>query len=90
MWKNFDDLEQELTLEELMETYTAIYDRENRGYKFHATLQGAEIDDANGKESARDRYRKFLRERAGEVVEQSETREIKENFSKLGVAYKVI
>lgn len=50
-WKNFQDLEESLSLDELMATLKAIRDREHRQNKFVAAMQGIDIDEHSKKES---------------------------------------
>jgi hypothetical protein len=44
-WKNYDELESNLSLDELMATLNAARDREKRERKFLAAIQGIELDD---------------------------------------------
>lgn len=44
-WKNYDDLEEHLTLEELIETYSAIIDEQNRQQRNLARMMGAKISE---------------------------------------------
>lgn len=44
IYRNYDELEESLSLEELMETYKAIFEREHRHNKFLAALQGHDLD----------------------------------------------
>lgn len=44
-WKNFDDLEESLTLPELYELYGAIKDREYREMKVVAAMNGVDIEE---------------------------------------------
>jgi len=46
-WKNYDELESNLSLEELMVTLNAARDREYRERKFLAAMQGVDLDEAN-------------------------------------------
>ena len=46
-WKNYDELESNLSLEELMVTLNASRDREYRERKFLAAMQGVDLDEAN-------------------------------------------
>jgi hypothetical protein len=49
-WKNYDELESNLSLEELMVTLNASRDKEHRNMKFLAAMQGIDIDE-DSKES---------------------------------------
>ena len=46
-WKNYDELESSLTVEELQATLESMRQRENRQHRFHAALQGIDLDDAS-------------------------------------------
>jgi len=45
-WKNFIDLEESLSLDELLELYEATIERQNRQMKMIAAAWGAEIDES--------------------------------------------
>ena len=45
IWKSYQELEDTMTLQELLETYEAVLDREYRDRRFHAALQGVDIDE---------------------------------------------
>lgn len=42
-WKNFDDLEESVTLDELVQIFNSLTERENRRMEFQARMAGAEI-----------------------------------------------
>jgi hypothetical protein len=44
-WKNYDELESNLSLDELMATLNASRDKEHRERKFLAAMQGVDIDE---------------------------------------------
>lgn len=44
-WKNYDELEESLTIEELILTVESIRDREHRHNKFLAAMQGVDLDE---------------------------------------------
>jgi hypothetical protein len=44
-WKNYDELESNLSLDELMATLNAARDREHRERKFLAAMQGIDLDE---------------------------------------------
>lgn len=44
-WKNYDELESNLSLDELMATLNASRDKEHRNMKFLAAMQGIDIDE---------------------------------------------
>ena len=48
-WRNYDDLEESLCLDELIATVNALRDQEQRNQKFHAALNGVDIDDVEDK-----------------------------------------
>jgi hypothetical protein len=43
-WKNYDDLEESLTLNELIETYAAKFEAENRIIEAHVKIAGGTIE----------------------------------------------
>lgn len=43
-WRNYDDLEECLCLDELIDSYNSIVERENRQMEFQAKIQGAEFE----------------------------------------------
>ena len=47
VWKNYEDLEENLCVEELIEILNAVRDREHRERVFLAALQGVDLDDKN-------------------------------------------
>lgn len=47
-WKNFHDLEDSLTLEELSELYDIAVERQNRMIKMMAAINGVDLEDNNG------------------------------------------
>jgi hypothetical protein len=47
-WKNFDEIEENLTLEELQAILGAARDKEYRGQKFTAALKGIDLDEKMG------------------------------------------
>lgn len=44
-WKNYDELESELSIDELLATLKAIREKENRHNKFLAAIQGVDLDE---------------------------------------------
>jgi hypothetical protein len=46
-WKNYDELESNLSLDELMATLNASRDKEHRERKFLAAMQGVELEDSS-------------------------------------------
>jgi len=47
MWKNYDDLEENLCVEELIAILNALREREKRERVFLAAIQGIDLDDNN-------------------------------------------
>ena len=93
-WKSFDELEECLTLDELIEAFNGIIERENRRMEFEAKLAGASIDEGttNNKQTDTDKpsLADRLRARAN-AKRQEEARgsDKPQEFSQ-GVAYQVI
>ncbi len=46
MYKNYDELEEYLTIQELTETYRAIVEKEERHNRFLAAVMGAEMEES--------------------------------------------
>lgn len=46
-WRNFEHIEEELSLQELIEIVKAIREREYRSHKFAAALKGVNLDEQN-------------------------------------------
>jgi hypothetical protein len=44
-WKNYDELEESLTIEELILTVESMRDKEHRHHKFLAAMQGVDLDE---------------------------------------------
>lgn len=67
-WKNFEDLEESLTLEELDELLKAIYNKENRGNQFVAAVNGIEMksEAVDNFEVVKERAHRRLMEEAAE------------------------
>lgn len=51
VWKNFEELESSLTLNELLELYSSIKKQEMRQLKMHLKAQGANVEVFNDEES---------------------------------------
>lgn len=54
VWKNFEELESSLTLNELLELYSSIKKQEMRQLKMHLKAQGANVEVFNDEESKSD------------------------------------
>ena len=48
-WKNYDELEESLSFDELLITVNAIRDKDARDKKFMAMLQGIDLDEETAK-----------------------------------------
>jgi hypothetical protein len=46
IWKNYDELESSLSIEELMITLSASREKESRDRKFQASLQGIDMEES--------------------------------------------
>jgi hypothetical protein len=44
IWKNYEDLEESLSVDELIKTISAIHEKEARQNKFLAAIQGVELE----------------------------------------------
>lgn len=60
-WKNFHDLEDSLTLEELAELFDIAVEKQNRFAKLLAAMNGVELEDSDSvKYSSEDVYTEIL------------------------------
>lgn len=84
-WKNIQDLEESLCLDELEAVVRAAREREHRNHKFLAALKGVDIDE-DKKESPKDRVeemkKKIAARRAGKTPEQLELEDFGIGFEK--------
>ena len=53
-WKNYDELEESLSVDELLITVNALREREDRERQFLAALQGIDLNESEGSESESD------------------------------------
>jgi len=51
-WKNYDELESSISIEELLATLKAMHDKEDRQNKFMAALQGIELEEKEEEQTA--------------------------------------
>lgn len=77
-WKNYEDLEESLSIEELTATLDAMRKKEERDQRFHAALQGIEIGD-----SSKDQFDEIWKEGLGIEEEDSD----ESALSKLGIPF---
>lgn len=90
-WKSYDDLESQLTLDELLLTHEAIIQRSKELFKFHAAIQGIDLPDDENRDSGDDLPEELLaieRKRAIERKQERETLEADE-FKELGLGYEL-
>ena len=50
IWKNYDDLEESLSVPELFTTLESMHDRRHEEHKFSASLKGVNLDENEGQE----------------------------------------
>jgi hypothetical protein len=91
-WKNFDEIEDYLTLDELILLHDAIVKREKHNFRLQAALQGADIgDDEDGYEGDDDLPEEILqmereRKKRLEELEDDPTAEFEDlGFGKDGI-----
>jgi spore cortex formation protein SpoVR/YcgB (stage V sporulation) len=97
-WRNYDDLEESFTLDELTLTYNAIMDRENDRREFEIRLSGGEIDEqASSPQQPEQKQESTLEQRVRERLEQEREQRAREqgktSFAgdkNLGLGYRVI
>jgi len=69
IWKNFQDIEESLSLPELEAIVTAARDKEMRHHRFMAALKGINLDEDEGVDKVEEMKRRLEAERAGLSVE---------------------
>ena len=80
-WKSLDDLEENVTMNELERMLTAARKIEHETRKFQAAMQGVKLDDNNSAKSRFEEIEERARARAqGKTVEELEFSEIGINF----------
>ena len=65
MWKNFDELEESLCVEELIKILNAVRDREHRERVFMAAIQGIDLDENQQDEGDITELKGFVAQEAG-------------------------
>ena len=88
-WRNFEHIEEELSMEELIAIVKAIRDKEHRGHKMAAALKGIDLDkDAKKEEdpveAAKRRVAKRVAEQQGLSEKQFEAKESEQRLQKIG------
>jgi hypothetical protein len=71
IWKNVEDLENSISLDELEVILKASHDREHRQNKFAAALKGINLDEAD-KESIKERFDEVKRRAEAKTTGKSE------------------
>jgi hypothetical protein len=92
-WKNFDDIEEHITVDELLLLQETLIKMNYENYKFHAALQGVELDEPEFESDVRvgdelppevlESERKF-REKLNAMTKEEE---LKTEFSQFGIGY---
>lgn len=85
MWDNYEDLEEKLSLDELMATLEAAREREHRQNKFMAALKGVDLD-AESKEQQMTRVAAEMERIEKEMGLDESVTEKKDDFSVFGIA----
>lgn len=80
-WKNFDDLEESLSLPELNAIVGAKREQQYEQNKFAAALKGVDLDKSSGSESPEERFERIKRQAQAKAEGKSET---EVEFSELG------
>lgn len=86
MWDNYEELEEKLSLDELMATLDAAREREHRQNKFMAALKGIDIDEGSKEESMKRVVEEMQRLEAEEGLEPTPPRNNMNGFSEFGIA----
>jgi triosephosphate isomerase len=72
-WKNYDELEEQLSLPELLETRKAVHDQERRHNVFMASLKGIDLEkEERASDEVVDRVRQRVAERLGKTGDITE------------------
>ena len=71
-WKNFHDLEDSLTLEELSELYDIAVEKQNRLFKFMAMVNGLDVEEDSSVKSGKGKVPRSSAE--AEAMAQSESK----------------
>lgn len=71
IWRNFDEIEENLTLDELNEILKAVRDKEHREFKFFAALKGIDLDDGDEETETIADVQRRVRARQLNVSEES-------------------
>jgi hypothetical protein len=83
IWKNVEELEEYLTVEELEAMYTAIREKEYRHFKMLAAVQGIDLDENKSEENqltVEDVKARLAAKQAGKSEEQWEVEELGFDF----------
>jgi len=88
-WRNFDHIEEELTLQELVEIVKAQRAREERDYRMTAALKGIDLDKGKKQEddpveAAKRRVALRRAEEAGLNEQQYEAKESEKRLQQMG------
>lgn len=70
-WKNFEDLEENISLPELEAMLKAIRDKEYREQKFAAALQGHDLDENTQEETSFDKVKRRVEAKLAGVSEET-------------------
>lgn len=65
-WRNYDDLEECMTLDELTTTYSAILEKENKRMEFEAKIAGAELKNESNSSGG---LKEYMRQKEQEMRE---------------------
>jgi hypothetical protein len=75
-WRNYEELEESLSIEELTATLDAIRKREDRDKRFQAALQGVDLDGAS-KEDTESGFAKIWQEEVAGIKDLPEPERLK-------------
>lgn len=85
-WKNFEEMEDNLSLPELNAVLNAAREQEYNRRKFAAALKGVDLEESSSQESAEERFERIKRQAQALASGKSET-EIE--FSDLGIGVEI-
>lgn len=88
-WKNIEELEEVLTMEELSLIVKSIRDKEYRAFKFQASLKGIDLDAEESKSRFAEIEKRAVAKASGKSVEEIEKEE-ERDFSDFGIDVEVI
>lgn len=91
-WRNYDELEEWFTLNELLVTYDAAHEKEYRAMKWQAQIQGVEVNEPSNSNSEQAPEQGSLAERIAQRKQQQLEQQASEGSAEAfpGTGYRTI